>query len=61
MLLRHFASHENITGLIDVDAISPDFDEMFVAYLLLRRFLVLIAIPVISSWRFEQSYVLREN
>ncbi|KAK7061099.1 hypothetical protein VNI00_000835 [Paramarasmius palmivorus] len=27
-LLRHFASHENITGLIDVDAISPDFDEM---------------------------------
>lgn len=27
-LLRHFASHENITGLIDVDAISPDFNEM---------------------------------
>ncbi|KAJ3812699.1 CMGC/MAPK protein kinase [Lentinula aff. lateritia] len=29
VLLRHFASHENITGLIDVDAISPDFDEMY--------------------------------
>jgi len=29
-LLRHFANHENITGLIDVDAISPDFNEMFV-------------------------------
>lgn len=27
-LLRHFAHHENITGLIDVDAISPDFQEM---------------------------------
>lgn len=30
-LLRHFASHENITGLIDVDAISPDFSEMCVS------------------------------
>lgn len=30
-LLRHFASHENITGLIDVDAISPDFNEMYVS------------------------------
>lgn len=28
-LLRHFAGHENITGLIDVDAISPDFDEIY--------------------------------
>ncbi|KAG6821192.1 hypothetical protein H0H93_004012 [Arthromyces matolae] len=27
-LLRHFAGHENITGLIDVDAISLDFNEM---------------------------------
>jgi mitogen-activated protein kinase 7 len=27
-LLRHFSNHENITGLIDVDAISPDFNEM---------------------------------
>lgn len=26
-LLRHF-THENITGLIDVDAITPDFNEM---------------------------------
>jgi serine/threonine protein kinase len=29
-LLRHFANHENITGLIDVDAVSPDFNEMCV-------------------------------
>jgi serine/threonine protein kinase len=29
-LLRHFANHENITGLIDLDAISPDFNEMYV-------------------------------
>ncbi|PFH51897.1 hypothetical protein AMATHDRAFT_74594 [Amanita thiersii Skay4041] len=27
-LLRHFAGHENITGLIDVDAISHDFNEI---------------------------------
>ena len=27
-LLRHFSNHGNITGLIDVDAISPDFSEM---------------------------------
>jgi len=27
-LLRHFSNHGNITGLIDVDAISPDFQEM---------------------------------
>ena len=30
-LLRHFSNHENITGLIDVDAISRDFNEMYVA------------------------------
>ncbi|KAG8220930.1 hypothetical protein J3R82DRAFT_2434 [Butyriboletus roseoflavus] len=29
-LLRHFANHENITGMIDVDAICPDFQEMCV-------------------------------
>ncbi|KAF7970027.1 hypothetical protein HWV62_25324 [Athelia sp. TMB] len=29
-LLRHFASHENITGLIDVDAVSPDFGEIYI-------------------------------
>ncbi|KIY52804.1 kinase-like protein, partial [Fistulina hepatica ATCC 64428] len=28
-LLRHFGSHENITGLIDVDAIAPGFNEMY--------------------------------
>jgi hypothetical protein len=27
-LLRHFANHENITGMIDLDAISADFNEM---------------------------------
>lgn len=27
-LLRHFNNHENITGLIDVDAIAPNFNEM---------------------------------
>ena len=32
-LLRHFTHHENITGLIDVDAISPDFQEMCVTSL----------------------------
>ncbi|KAE9401085.1 kinase-like protein [Gymnopus androsaceus JB14] len=31
VLLRHFASHENITGLIDVDAISPDFNEILLS------------------------------
>jgi serine/threonine protein kinase len=31
-LLRHFANHENITGLIDLDAISPDFNEMCVRH-----------------------------
>lgn len=31
-LLRHFSGHGNITGLIDVDAISPDFNEMCVDF-----------------------------
>lgn len=29
-LLRHFANHENITGLIDVDAITQDFNEIYI-------------------------------
>ncbi|KAI6149816.1 kinase-like protein [Pisolithus tinctorius] len=29
-LLRHFSNHENITGLIDMDAISPDFQEIYI-------------------------------
>lgn len=29
-LLRHFAHHENVTGLIDVDAISPNFNEIYI-------------------------------
>ncbi|VDC00936.1 unnamed protein product [Peniophora sp. CBMAI 1063] len=28
-LLRHFNNHENITGLIDVDAIAPGFNEIY--------------------------------
>ena len=30
-LLRHFSTkgHENVTGLIDIDAIHPDFTEMY--------------------------------
>ena len=27
-LLRHFSNHENITGLIDVDGIADNFNEM---------------------------------
>ena len=34
-LLRHFNNHENITGLIDVDAIAPGFNEMYVSPLAL--------------------------
>ena len=33
-LLRHFAHHENITGLIDVDASSPNLEEMCVPHFL---------------------------
>ncbi|TFK51747.1 Pkinase-domain-containing protein [Heliocybe sulcata] len=29
-LLRHFSNHENITGMIDLDAISPDADEIYI-------------------------------
>ncbi|KAG8889605.1 hypothetical protein FRB98_003667 [Tulasnella sp. 332] len=29
VLLRHFNSHENITGLIDMDLLSPDFSEIY--------------------------------
>lgn len=30
-LLRHFSTrgHENVTGLIDLDAVHPDFSEMY--------------------------------
>lgn len=30
-LLRHFSTrgHENVTGLIDLDAVHPDFTEMY--------------------------------
>jgi len=30
ILLRHLSNHENITGLIDIDAISPDFNEIYI-------------------------------
>ncbi|KAI5987042.1 kinase-like protein [Pisolithus albus] len=29
-LLRHFSNHENITGLIDMDAIYPNFQEIYI-------------------------------
>ncbi|KAG8942712.1 hypothetical protein FRC04_003542 [Tulasnella sp. 424] len=29
VLLRHFNHHENITGLIDMDLLSPDFNEIY--------------------------------
>lgn len=32
-ILRHFSQHENITGLIDVDAMGPDLKEMYVRLL----------------------------
>lgn len=44
-LLRHFANHENITGLIDVDAISPDFNEMYVCTCPITACLVTITTP----------------
>jgi len=50
-LLRHFSHHSNITGLIDVDAISPDFSEMYVARL--SRPSCLNIIIVIYLWRYE--------
>lgn len=50
-LLRHFANHENITGLIDVDAVSPDFNEMYVDKPLSTSYSVLLYPPVTYSWR----------
>lgn len=51
-LLRHFASHENITGLIDVDAVSPEFGEMFVVCLF-ASFCVLQHALDTYLWRYE--------
>ncbi len=50
-LLRHFAGHENITGLIDVDAISMNFNEMYV---------VLLRISVWRDLTSPQSYIFME-
>jgi len=50
-LLRHFASHENITGLIDVDAISPDFNEMYVPCI--TSFSIYPCLDLVTySWRY---------
>ena len=51
-LLRHFSNHENITGLIDLDAISPNFNEMCVLQFFTQSFQgdSYIAL-VISLWR----------
>lgn len=55
-LLRHFANHENITGLIDVDAVSPDFNEMYVIDLLpVYDSASLTAFPATYLWRYESS------
>lgn len=49
-LLRHF-SHENITGLIDVDC-SPNLDEMYVIRATWTPMLhCLLICPAISLWR----------
>lgn len=50
-LLRHFANHENITGLIDVDAISKDFNEMYVRPHLSMSLYVNLCNLAIYSWR----------
>jgi serine/threonine protein kinase len=50
-LLRHFSHHGNITGLIDVDAISPDFTEMYVPPLCSFPHLIVFP-PAIYSWRY---------
>ena len=54
-LLRHFANHENITGLIDVDASSPNLEEMwviqFMGWILFRVVDPLILFADISLWR----------
>lgn len=49
-LLRHF-NHENITGLIDVDAITPDFNEMLVTC---------CPNTILSSLNFRYSYLFME-
>lgn len=51
-LLRHFANHENITGLIDVDAISPDFQELFVLSLSSSSVVVYIACSLVPQIYF---------
>lgn len=50
-LLRHFSHHGNITGLIDVDAISPDFTEMCV--LCPCSMCRLTSLSAIYSWRYS--------
>ena len=52
-LLRHFSHHSNITGLIDIDAISPDFSEMYVVVPF--DMLYLNRILAIYLWRYELS------
>lgn len=54
-LLRHFSHHGNITGLIDVDAISPDFTEMCV---LCRHSMSPLTFPsAIYSWRYSVEHL----
>ncbi|KAF8329521.1 kinase-like domain-containing protein, partial [Cantharellus anzutake] len=40
-LLRHFNNHDNITGLIDMDVVGPDFNEMHAWFILLSAYCTL--------------------
>ncbi|KAI5984497.1 hypothetical protein EDD15DRAFT_2375141 [Pisolithus albus] len=53
---RHFSNHENIIGLIDVDTVYPNFQEMFVLFLwIVSEMLTYMA--DIFSWRFALSFL----
>lgn len=60
-LLRHFSHHGNITGLIDVDAISADFSEMYAFCSYVTHCLIFII--AIYSWRYgaEQHTLLDQD
>jgi serine/threonine protein kinase len=58
-LLRHFSNHENITGLIDLDAISPNFNEMYVLPITsIAHAVSLIHYLVISLWRCVRTFLI---
>lgn len=56
-LLRHFASHENITGLIDMNAIiSPDYQEIRLPSTVYVRAMFTWAADT-YSWTHEWLYI----